>query len=474
MSAGREERRGGAVDVDEDRVDQLSDHGVPREREQPLRPHSDDDDDDENENEVGRDDDDEGGESDDDEGFSDEEDDDEEQEDEHQSIFLELEVCAATQRLIDSQREGLDQNLRLVVDVGRVSEEAIAGQILTDPTLRHQFWISRFVQALSSHRQIPILHIEKGNFQRDGAHQTDNDYVDRFMNGEMEHDNDSVAASQHEDVNLVRLFTSVLPTHPTLVDITLSKSRIHPRYLQLYCESISSTSTSLRRLTLDLTPINRECSQFIKSMLQRNARIEQLSILHCCLDLDCWRLVCEGVAENSHIQQLHLMGDLTVEPDTLAAAIGPRSRLTRLIVDGKWSVEAFAKFIDVMRTNTVLEHLFLCQEYTFPRMHQFEDMLHTYNFSIPSVHLHPLDGTPHKARIEALLERNDSVRDFHGHLQARKYHVDNRLLWPTALQQVTTFPTLVYRFVRCGNTDAFTDHVASLHTNSSAKKRQLC
>jgi hypothetical protein len=240
-------------------------------------------------------------------------------------------------------------------------------------------------------------------------------------------------------------------------------------------DSIPSMSMCLLHLSFSVTPLSREHCQFIKSMLQRNARIEELSILHCCTDLDCWRLVCQGVAENSHIQLLHLMGDLTVEPDTPVAAIGPQSRLTSLIVDARsWSIEGFAKFVEVMRTNTVLDHLFLCREFPFPNMHEFEDMLHTYNFTIPSVQVHPLQGTSHKERIEALLERNESVREFHEHLKARKYRVDNRSLWPVALEQVTTFPTLVYRFVRCGNSDAFADHLVSLYCNNpSTKKRQL-
>jgi hypothetical protein len=70
--------------------------------------------------------------------------------------------------------------------------------------------------------------------------------------------------------------------------------------------------------------------------------------------------------------------------------------------------------------------------------------------------------------IRALLRRNQRVRRAADELEAVDHHVPRRRLWPLALQQVSRFPTLLYRFFRKGN---LLDLALQLEHTSNQKKR---
>jgi hypothetical protein len=211
-------------------------------------------------------------------------------------------------------------------------------------------------------------------------------------------------------------------------------------------------------------------------MLQQNARIEKLVVAGCWADAHSFHRACRGAAKNRHLQELQLLQeDITVQPNTLLPVVRPKSTLKRLTVGAYWTAEAFATFVSELRTNTVLERLVLIKEEETDEADDetllLEELLHTHNFTLARVGLRYLDYDRPQERIAALLDRNARVRRVHEALAARRYHVEQPALWPTVLRKFTTFPTLLYRFVRQANVTAFSDQVLSSTVTRTTKKR---
>lgn len=272
-----------------------------------------------------------------------------------------------------------------------------------------------------------------------------------------------------------RLFGHVLPHHASMTDLAVkAKSILQPRFLNSFAESATlHPAFSLQSLTIVATPLDAECSRILKTMLQHNVRLRELSLRRYGLDADGWRLVCEGAAANRHLDLLDLKDNIELPTGTVLAALGSPSTLSKIHVAPRiWTRRAFGEIVQALRVNAALTEVFLAQRCGFqPAPAVVLDLLRTYNFTLRSVRVvHGKDGTPtHEGPIEDMLRRNDGVRRTVEHLGASNYRVPRLAAWPLALQELVTIPTLLYRFVRRGNVDAFAEQVVVVRASASMR-----
>jgi hypothetical protein len=271
------------------------------------------------------------------------------------------------------------------------------------------------------------------------------------------------ALQPHAD-DLDRLFGSVLPNHPSLKYITIRESHIQLRCVQLLAESvIANPGFDLYMLAFENTPLTVECARLLSCMLHHNVRLAQLRLWHCGIGSEGLLLVCEGVGANEHIEGLNYRDDGVVPSGAVVPAVAPTSTLKYFIVKARsWSREAFAELVWALRVNVHLKDLYLGQDGEFPDAHLVHDLLRTYNFTLPTLCLDTTRLGPDmvasrppayqdRVPIGSLLRRNQRVRGVVDELEAADYRLPPRPLWPLALQEISTFPTLLYRFVRKGN-----------------------
>lgn len=235
----------------------------------------------------------------------------------------------------------------------------------------------------------------------------------------------------------------------------------------------------LTMLSIENTPLTVDCGRFLKGMLEHNVRLEVLRLWYCGLDSEGLRLVCEGAGANEHIESLTFHDDAIVPAGTVVAAVAPMSTLKHFIVKARsWSREAFIELVLALRVNTILTHVYLGQNGEFTDAHLVHVLLHTYNFTLPSLCLDTIWRGPNMAAsrhpayqdevpIDALLRRNRRVRNVVDELEAENYRVSGQAAWSLALQEIRTFPTLLYRFVRKGNLGEFAHHAE--HNTSNQK-----
>jgi hypothetical protein len=141
-------------------------------------------------------------------------------------------------------------------------------------------------------------------------------------------------------------------------------------------------------------------------------------------------------------QESYHDGRLAIQSDTLAAALGPASKLTGFEVRASsWTDEAVEKAVAALRTNAELQDVQFVSfdpKYLIRHAALFEDLLHRYNFTL--VDLSAPDGADQE-RILALLRRNEHIRALHGGLRDRGYCVPNpAALWPNVLERIGTSP----------------------------------
>jgi hypothetical protein len=323
-------------------------------------------------------------------------------------------------------------------------------------------WFPRFVLAIGSQggSRIVQLVLEQGGFCRDD---------DGDGDGRLDADID-----RPSDRDLEQFFGTVLPRHPALRDLHFLRCRIDRHVLRLFADpsftapisaAITPAPTSPRiDLRFTETPLDRECAVLLQRMLQ-GGRIAKLVLE--LTDADSCRCICEGAAEGRGARLEHLSfteGLLGVQADTVAAALGPASALTEFDASAmSWTDQAVANAVAALRTNTTLEQVRLVSadpDHLIERHEAlFEHLLHTYNFTLVGLFL----SGPQSAgggRIHDLLRRNERIRALDEALQDRGYCVPlSCAVWPNILERVRTFPTLLYRFVRRGNTTALAEQL---------------
>jgi hypothetical protein len=299
---------------------------------------------------------------------------------------------------------------------------------------------------------------------------------------------DLLLQPDHDD--LENLFGMVLCNHPSLDDITISKSRIQTQYWRLYTENFPPASEySLCRLELEHVPLSAERCRLLCRMLHRRVALHALAIFECGLDENEWRVLCEAIADNAHVHNV-MIGErrAAVRRDTLLPLLrSSTSNVGHLVVTaGSWSDDdhAFEGLIKELRTNTLLRDLVLypLDSRPFPHLRGVEELVTTYNFELRTITLMQPGALQFKMRIDPLLKRNRRVRALFRPPPSdddnvdrtttrtpnedgcrrkadddpgRPYRLSRRSAWNLVLPEYSRFPTLLYRFLKANSVDLF-------------------
>jgi hypothetical protein len=98
-----------------------------------------------------------------------------------------------------------------------------------------------------------------------------------------------------------------------------------------------------------------------------------------------------------------------------------------------------------------------------------EELLTSYNFALETVILRPCGDRALLLRVNELLEHNTRVRALgtprYHHQLDQFYEFPSRAAWPRVLEGWSRFPTLLYRFVRQANMEAFANQVQPAAAN---------
>lgn len=139
-------------------------------------------------------------------------------------------------------------------------------------------------------------------------------------------------------------------------------------------------------------------------MIRRNVKIQELELGHCGLDAETCKRICGAVVDNRHLVELWINDQFSPQADTFVLALSGKSALTNLEVEARWTVEAFASFVECLKTNVVLESMdfrFSDDPHNIP-FELIEDMLSTHNCTVQQVSIHT---SIHRS----LIPRQDSI-----------------------------------------------------------------
>jgi hypothetical protein len=287
---------------------------------------------------------------------------------------------------------------------------------------------------------------------------------------------------------LERLFGTVLPNHSSLTEIVLGRCQC--RWIELFASSFPTARPLLERLVISRSRVTRDCVEALATMIRRDVPIERLDLTFLDLDAEAAKTIFDSVVENRHLRSLRIVGhryhiNLSSSEDLCVRALSTSSPLTDLAVDADWSFEDFAALLACLRTNTVMENLRIGAPRGFAEsniaMSLIEDLLSTYNWTLrwfnfsifyvfglrknlgwhefyPRYHIPFCAIDPRQDRINALLRVNDGVRRAMEQLEAQQYRLGPSIL-PGAIERFRGRPTPVYRLLRRGNVEAFSEHL---------------
>jgi hypothetical protein len=126
-----------------------------------------------------------------------------------------------------------------------------------------------------------------------------------------------------------------------------------------------------------------------------------------------------------------------------------------------------------LKANVVLEELRLsCVGGAACPLGMLEDLLSKHNYTLRTVRLGRPFTKQQQRRINAILRRNDRVREANAQLEALQYRVEQMSIWPQAMERIGSHSALLHRFVRQGNVGALADRVRPELIPLNRKKRQ--
>jgi hypothetical protein len=293
--------------------------------------------------------------------------------------------------------------------------------------------------------------------------------------------------------DLERLFRDVLPHRPGLEALQFLGCHISGEYLRLYTDALLGAATTadspppLGELVLDfdgcgMEPLDPDCVAAISDLIRRNVPVRRLDVIcrYPGLTEDNCRLLCGGVAHNTNLQQLTLMGGIYVA-GTVDPAVGPASSLVHLDLHGQLSNEGMASIAQQLKNNANMEVLNfsgIAPGYDDAHFGMLVETIENYDYTMRGVSewYESRDlAVPDPPRvgpgstIERCLRRNKRIGRA---LQAwPEYHVPSTGRWPILFELVNQLPTLVYRFLRRRNVQALCDAAAAAAVASRASSR---
>lgn len=249
-----------------------------------------------------------------------------------------------------------------------------------------------------------------------------------------------------------RLFSQVLPQHPTLEAIRFL-SNIPVEYLRMFTSAIPVTAdrTRLRDLLISpedhSIPLNEESTQALATMIRRNVPISRI-MLQCILSPNGYALICQAVAASIKLRDL-LITVRSANSDTLQGLAASQSLRTLSVrhsdVMSPLVLEQIARDL---RSNTTLQALRLVlheSQRELPALF-WQPLLETlefHNWALRDVRTAIQDNPT----FAPLLQRNSLIRPVINDLQARNFRVARAEL-PFYLERIQPFTSLVFRILR--------------------------
>jgi hypothetical protein len=265
---------------------------------------------------------------------------------------------------------------------------------------------------------------------------------------------------------MYRLFSQVLPNHSSLIEAIELKT-CSSRFIETLVSAFPPTNRVLDTLSIKGAAPEPSCVQAIAGMLRRNVHVSCLSLQDCFLDSAAYKLICDSIAVNGHVEEFMIIDCFQACSDTFLEALSERSSLALLTLYVRWTVDSFTSFFECLRPNVKLVYLMLVLDDSVKSvaLDLIENVLYTSNFTLEQVVIPEVGNTSDTSlqdRINALLERNKSVRKANWELERRQYQLGHRSIWPLAMGRISRMPALVYRFMRQGNVGAFADHMRTV------------
>jgi hypothetical protein len=265
------------------------------------------------------------------------------------------------------------------------------------------------------------------------------------------------------DEPVAQLFGVAIPSHPTLVSVAFYLCKIAPRHLTHF------TALVPMELRFVSGAVDGDLAQAIANVLLRNVPLSALEVnpyefggggpFRAALEVGSCQVICHAAAKTLRVLNINAK---EVHEDTLGDAAAASSPLTELSVSGSFTFESVATIARQLRTNTTLTGLeLLSGADPDPTFWPLAKMLDTYNFTLVWVSLaRGRAGSDMVRTISDLLRRNRRIRTtILEHLPSRGYCMAPAGLWPTALGRISSFPTLLYRFLRAGSVDSVNDRL---------------
>jgi hypothetical protein len=306
---------------------------------------------------------------------------------------------------------------------------------------------SRFVSALQRHDTIEGITFVKTRFDELCGDNDDNDGDGRLDKGDLE-----------------RLFGPVLPNHPTIRILRFEECVVPSRYIQVLAGGLKATRQPRAELNFRETQLDLSAIQAVAGALRRSA-LGKLSLHDTGMTSPKCRLLTGAAAECVGLMLLDVVEWWRSLPwiiDEEAFAPGSISKLHLeecLWFGGHgWTDGGVAELFRQLRTNQRQERISLVN-LSADQTRFVVELLTTYNYTLWKINAPPPPdewARPIGLALGYGMTARDAVRG----LEPSDYQVEMRCLWPWVLEDVKTYPTLLYRFLRRGNVDAFADQVA--------------
>jgi hypothetical protein len=303
-----------------------------------------------------------------------------------------------------------------------------------------------------------------------------------------------------------RLFGSVLPAHKSLREVkfvsnTLQRGSLPPGLAQLLVSrcgrsaggrpttaaaaATAADPTETRKLRLEFSgfPLDAPSLHEMAVALQRGA-LASLAVRRCHIDAVMFRLLLESAADSPNRDMgglnLDAVGSspsniLRIDETMLAGGVIERMPVRVLgVTSGRWTDAAYESLFFQLRTNTTVQVLHIkdtgCSNHLVDWV---LDLLNKYNFTLFLVyHIRRVS----RDHVSAVVRSNRRVYAVHEQMERLHYKLGDqphhRALWPTALAQVSRFPTLVHRFLRRGDVDGLADQLMRMSSPAASRNKK--
>jgi hypothetical protein len=222
----------------------------------------------------------------------------------------------------------------------------------------------QFVTALERDQAVQTIHFEHQDF---GGPSDGNRAIGRSIR------------SHRRENDVHRLFGVVLPSHPTLKDLSFYECGIPPSHFNALIQALPSMASCLSSLSVSHVQIGMVGVRAVAHLLRQDFPLEELLLQGCNRkrpeefvaasdamsrvdeptgeddgDGNVCRILCDAAAGNRSMRSL-VLGEVTIGRDATKQALGRTSTLRELCVRGAWTKARFAEALWQLRQNEVLE-----------------------------------------------------------------------------------------------------------------------